>query len=153
VLEQTVLARVVGDDREAAAGRERVAEHRERPPEPAELVVDGDTDRLKEAGEIRRSAARSERGADGVHEVVAHGERRPLAAAGDLPRQPPRARLVAVLGEDPHQLGLVEVIEDIGGARPSFDSCPHPHVERRPWAESKATLRLVQLPRRDAEIH
>ena len=115
--------------------------------EPGELVVDGDSHRLEQPGELGRPGARPERGPHGVHQVVAHRERPRLAAPHDLARQPSRLALVAVLVEDAGQLGFVGLVEELRGGRPGP---AHPHVQWGARSESKTALRLVQLPGRHA---
>src|SRR5439155_15619462 len=74
VLDDAVLARVVGDHRHAAAGHERGAERRQGELELLELLVDDDAQRLKQPREVGRPRPRAPRLANRVHEIVAGRE-------------------------------------------------------------------------------
>ena len=98
---------MITDHREAPARREGVAERGKGARETAQFVIDGDPDRLEEPGEIAGPRSRPEHRPDGVHQVVADGERRMGRGAGPTcSRQPPRAPLVAIVGEDRGELRL-----------------------------------------------
>ena len=94
---------------------EPVAQHGQRARQAGELVVHGDANRLEEAREVGRAAARSEHGANGADQIVARRERPVLPAADDLARETGAARLVAIVLEDLRQRGLVLVVQDCRG--------------------------------------
>ena len=59
------------------------------------------------------------------------------------------ARLLAIVLEDARDLGLVGLVEEVGGGRPRL---LHAHVERTVGREGKAAVRSVHLHRRNADI-
>src|SRR5213076_1532440 len=75
VLDDAVLARMVGDHRDPAARHERCSQRRKRQVELLELLVHHDPQRLEQPRELRRPGARPQRLADRVHEIVARRER------------------------------------------------------------------------------
>src|SRR4029077_10730771 len=75
LLADTVLARVVGDHRQAAAGLQRRAQRGQRELQLLELLIDHDPERLEQAREIGRSRARTPCLANRVHKIVAGRER------------------------------------------------------------------------------
>ena len=117
---ETILTRMITDDRKGSFRLERIAKRRKRRVEPGQLVVHGDADRLEESGEIVRPGARTEHGANRVHEVVAHGERRALPASHDLGRQTRGAALITVLEEPGAKLVGGRRIEQVGRGRSRF---------------------------------
>ena len=139
-----------GDDGQPPAGPEHPLGGVQRPRQFAELVVDGDAERLEDAGR-RMQAARL--GADQPGDEIGQlrgGLDAALAAffddgAGNGPGPP----LLAVMKEDVGQLRLAGFVEEVGGARP----VPlHAHVERPVAAEREAALGLVKLHRRHADV-
>ena len=141
---------MVRDHRQYAAGYETVPELRQRAVQPSELVVHGDTDSLKDAREIARSGAGTERAANGSHQIVAGDERTIRAPAHDFTRQSPGAWLVRILAKDARQLELFALVQHGRGVAIRVGA--HSHVERRPLAKREAAPRFVDLMRRDPEI-
>ena len=81
---------------------------------------------------------------DGVTELTA-----PLGLEHRT-RDAPGARLLAVFAQHAFQLGFVDAMEPLRDARAA--AAIHAHVERARAREAEATIRLVELERRDAEI-
>ena len=98
------------------------------------------------------TAARAERAADGADEIVARAEGPRCAAADDLAREPARARLVAEVAEDAHELRLVGLVEQLAGAAARVVRASHAHVERRTLPEGEAARCVVDLMRGDAKV-
>src|SRR5256886_587404 len=71
VLHDAVLARVVRDHREPAAGDERGPERRQREVELLELLVPDDTQRLEQACEVGGPRARTQRLANRPDQIIA----------------------------------------------------------------------------------
>lgn len=140
---------MIGHDREDSTWVETIAQARERKPESPDLVVHRDAHCLKQPGEISRARALAQRAANRFHEIVARGERRPLAASNDLAGQARGARLVAVFSEDLGEAVLVTIVEKLGGG---VARSAHAHVERRAFAEGEAALHGVDLPGGDSKI-
>ena len=98
-----VLERVETDDREAAAGAEHLEGGGERVLELAQLVVDGNSQRLEDplgrmpVAEARR---RGNRGPDDLDELAGPLDRPPAALASDRLRDLTRVPLLAVALED-----------------------------------------------------
>jgi hypothetical protein len=150
MLHHPILARVVGDDGEHAVRREPVAQHGERALERADLVVHLDPERLEYPREVPRPAARPERAADRVHQMIARRERDGLAPPYDFPRKARRAALVRVLAEELHELLVRVLVEQLGRAPGRIVA--HAHVEQRPLAKGEAARLVVELVGRDAEV-
>src|SRR3954449_2882271 len=120
------------DHREAPARAEHLERRGERCIDGAELVVDGDAQRLEDAlcrmtvAEPRR---RRDRGLDRLDELSSPLERLIAPAAHDRPRDLTRVALLAVLAEDLRQLSLASLVHELagGGLRRRI----HAHVERR----------------------
>src|SRR5206468_10256598 len=106
-----------------------------------ELVVDGDPERLEDP--LRRVAVAESRGSrdrglDRVDEVAGPLARLLLPAAPDLPRDLPREALLAVATEDPLELTLVGLVDQL--TRRVVRRRVHPHVERRVGRVREAAL-------------
>ena len=86
MLDDSVFARVIGDDDERAARSQAVTKGGKRSLQARELVVHGDAKRLEQAGELRGAAARTQHSADGANEVVARLEPFVGTTADDLVR-------------------------------------------------------------------
>src|SRR5215217_3265845 len=74
ILHDAILAGVISDHGERSSRLQAIAERVERPLEAPDLVVHGDTHRLKEPSEIAGTGARPERASDGANEIVARRE-------------------------------------------------------------------------------
>src|SRR2546426_8197056 len=99
VLDDAVLARVVGDHRHAAAGQERGAERRQRELELLELLVHDDPQRLEQSREGRPPPSPAARLANRVHEIVARSKWGRGTPPHDGPGQAARVWLVRGLRE------------------------------------------------------
>ena len=153
MLHQPILAGVIGDDGEHAAWLEPVAKLGKRPVETRQLVVHGNAQRLEQAGEIRRPRPRTQGATDRPDEIVADRERTVFAPPNDLPRQSMRPVLIAVLAEDGRERVLIRGIEQLRGGDPGGIGAPvHPHVERRVFTKREASIRIVDLMRRNTEV-
>ena len=150
MLHQAVLAGVIRNHRHDATGSEPLAQRRKGAFQHTQLVVDGDADRLEERRELWRPAARTEHGANGVHEIIAGAQGAIGAPSHDFAGQSSGSRLIGVFAEDPDQFVLVAVVED--ARRVGLGIGPHSHVERRAGPEGEAATFFVDLMRRDAEI-
>lgn len=150
MLHQPVLAGMVGDHGDDPVRHEPVAQHRQRPFQDAEFVVDGDAYGLKERRELGWPAPWAKHGPDRVDEIVARPECPRGTAAHDFPRQPPRLRFVGVLAENANQFVFVAFVENVRAIRVRIWS--HAHVEWRARAEREASSFLVDLVRRNAEV-
>ena len=94
---------------------------------------------------LRRAAERLARFADRVR--LTHGNFRDIAevaAAHDLACDPPGVDLLAVLEQDPRQLGLGQPVQQRGGRRARGGV--EPHVERLVRLERESAPRFVDLP-------
>jgi len=148
-LNDTVFQAVEGDHGEVAA----FAQQQFRRPQPGfelvELGVDVDAHRLEAARRrvLRRPGMIAECLAHYAGEV-AGGFERPGGddRAGDAPALP----LLAVLVEHVGDLFLARAVEEVCGA---FARLAHSHVERAVGGEREAALGLVELHRRDADVH
>lgn len=150
MFDEAILARMITDNRDGSARCQRVPQERKRFFEAGELSVHGNSKRLEEPGEIVGTGPRPEDGANGVHEIVAGGKRSPFTPPDNLAGQPVGAGLVPPLLE-PGAEGLDRCgVEEIGTGRAVRS---HAHVERGPGAEGKAARLLIELPRRDPQIH
>ena len=152
-LDDPVLERVEADHREPSSRPQQVEGRGERRLDRAELVVDGDPQRLEDA--LRRVAVaearrRGNRGLDRVDELAGPLERLLAAAASDRPRDLPRVALLAVLLEDRGQVALALLVHEL--ARRELRVRVHAHVERRVDRVREAALREVDLHARDAEV-
>jgi len=83
-------------------------------------------------------------------EVVRGEERLTRAAAHDRRGDAASLRLFAVLGEHAAQLGLIPGVHDVG-RRPA-KVWVGAHVQRAFRAKAEASLRVIELDRREAEI-
>src|SRR5207247_11149086 len=128
------------------AGRESIAQRRQRRRESRQLVIDRDTHRLKNAREIAWPGPGAESAPNRADEIVARFERPRPASANDLASEPARLGLVTIVAEHPDQIPLVDRGEPGRGidARAGL----HPHVEWRAFARSEAARLVVELPGR-----
>ena len=118
---ETIFTRMITDDRKGSFRLERIAKGRKGRVEP------GPARRSRQCGPPGRvwrnrpaPGSRTEDGANRVHEVVAHGERRALPASHDLGRQTRGAALITVLEEPGAKL--------VGGRR--IEQGPRPRSVR-----------------------
>src|SRR5450759_3565965 len=100
VLDEPILAGVVGDHGEHTARVEPVAQRGKRALECRELVVDGDPHGLKKSRELAWARARTVGAANRVDQIVAHAYGLPLAPTRDFPREPVGARFVSVVAKN-----------------------------------------------------
>jgi hypothetical protein len=148
LLDQAVFEGVEGDEGETTAGREVVVGLLQEGLELVELAVDGDAQGLKGArGGMDAALTTPHHPRHALGEGDGVGERlileqRPGHTAG--------VTFLAVVAQDPHQLCLVDRREQLGGR--DAGGRVHPHVDGAGHAEREATLGLVELRRRDAEI-
>ena len=108
-LDDPVLERVEADHGEPAAGPQHLERVGQRGLERAELVVDGDPQRLEDAlggMAVAEAGRRRDRGLDRLDELAGALERLLAPAAPDRARDLPRVALLAVVAEDPRQLAL-----------------------------------------------
>src|SRR5829696_6682489 len=152
-LDLAVLERVEADHREPAAGAEHLEGGGERVLELAQLVVDGNSQRLEDplgrmpVAEARR---RGDRGPDDLDELARPLDRPPAALASDRPRDLARVPLFAVALADLREVALAPFVDDL--ARRDRVARVHAHVERRVDGVREAALRPVELHRRHAEV-
>src|SRR5262245_16652842 len=152
-LDDPVLERVERDDGNAPAWPQHLERGRKRLLELAQLVVDGDPERLE--GALRRMAVpepgrRRDRGADDVDEVAGALDRLLAASPADRTRDLLRVTLLAVLAEDRDQLALRGLVDELRGGQ--LRGRVHAHIERRVGCVREPSLRTVELHARDAEI-
>src|SRR6185436_20526739 len=117
-LDEAVLKGVKGDDAESPARRQEIGAFRESGLEAPQLVVDRDPDGLERPGrgmDPVRSPVRRDRGGDQVGELPARADGRPGPHLHQTPGDPPGRRLLAVLVDDPGQLGLGRPADQLGG--------------------------------------
>ena len=141
------------DDGDAASGPEHPHRRRESCFERAELVVDGDPQRLEDAlggMPVTEAGRRRNRLLDRVGEVGRPLERPLGAAADDRTRDLLRVALLAEALEDQRELALVGLVHEL--ARRELRRGVHAHVERRVGGIREAALRAVELHRRDTEV-
>ena len=143
LLHDPVFERVVREHEHPPAGGEEVHGVLEAVAQVRQLAVDLHADRLEgAAGRVATGAPgrRRDRRLDRVDEL-AGGRQRPAAQdlAGDAPGEP----LLAVALDDANELGLVVVVDHVGG-RQRLGGV-HPHVERRVGPVREAALGPVQL--------
>src|SRR6266511_3310355 len=150
VLDDAILARVISDHRDAAAGDERGAQRRQRELELFELLVDHDPERLEQAREVGRPGACTPHLANRVHEIVARREGRAAPAPHDHPAELPRARLVGELPERLREALRGPGVEDVGGGH--APPRRHAHVERRRRTKGKPAGVRIELVGRDAQV-
>lgn len=149
LLGHAILARMITDHRQNPAGPQGIAKGRQRRGQPFQFLVDGNPDRLEEAGEIPRPRGGAEGTPDRVHEVVAGGKRGPLPAANDLAGQPRRPALIAPIAKPASQLLLGGGIQQVGSGGAVL---PHPHVQLSAGAEAEPPGVLIELPGGDAKV-
>ena len=150
-LHDPVLERVERDDRETAAGAQERERGHKTALEVRELVVHRDAQRLEDAR--RRIDGAGTLLFDAEHEateIVRSEERLARAAAHDRRGDAAGLRLFAVLGEDAAQLGLIPGVHDVG-RRPA-KVWVGAHVQRAFRAKAEASLRVIELDRREAEV-
>lgn len=150
VLHYSVFSRVVRDHCQHAFGLDVVAQHRQRALQRRELVVHGNPKTLEDPREIRRTGSRSERSANGSHEIVTPFEWHCSPTPDDLARKTAGANLVGVVAQHGYQLALFECVEQIGGGHSGGRI--HAHVQWRPFAKRKPARRFVNLMRRNAKV-
>jgi len=123
---------------------------REAAIELAQLVIDGDAQRLKTAGGAVDSGwiARRRPANDGGQPNRAF-DRRQAAFGADGARDPARPSFLSVSMQDLRQLGLGGGVDDF---RRRGTGVAHAHVERTIGAEGETARRLVQLVGRHAEV-
>ena len=149
VLHRPVFERVVGDDGEASPGAEERFAGFEETAERAHLVIDGDAERLEDAGEALLVVWRDDR-LKRLYERIDRGEPADVGGFFEQKAHPPCAPCFAIVADD-----LPELVG--GGVADQFErgasaALVHPHVYRRVEAEGEAALRLVQVVAGDAEI-
>jgi hypothetical protein len=88
------------------------------------------------------AAASADRAGNQARELVGSADRTPAPRIDDGPGHPPRASLLAVLPQHPHQLILRGVVDQIAGRRTDER---HPHVEWTAPREAEAPLARVEL--------
>ena len=88
---------------------------------------------------------------DDAGEPVGHFDRLLAARSDDSTSDHARARLLAIFKDEIGKIRFVIFIDQRRGARPLLGI--EPHVERRGEAKGKAAFRLIELKRREAEIH
>src|SRR5438046_2509074 len=158
VLDDAILARVVRDDAQLAAGLERVAQLRQRGGERIELFVDRDPQRLKQSREVRGTGPRSQDPANRIDEIVADRKRRVEPAPHDFSGERSTTPLVTVFREHRAEPLDWPGIEDVSRGNPPppsvcpLPSSPHAHIQRRARAERETALVGVDLVRADAEV-
>src|SRR5437762_4817082 len=153
VLDDAILARVVRDDAQLAAGLERVAQLRQRGGERIELFVDRDPQRLKQSREVRGTGPRSQDPANRIDEIVADRKRRVEPAPHDFSGERSTTPLVTVFREHRAEPLDWPGIEDITRGNPPAPSVcppppsppPHTHLPPRPHPEPP--LVAAVLPR------
>lgn len=141
---------MIGDDGEGPSGCQAVAEVGKRAREPGQLVVDGNSYRLEQAGKIAGAGSGAERPANGSYQVVAGGEGAGGSASHHFTRQPVGPSLVAILAKDAHQLTFGRSIQELGRRLRRVRA--HAHVECGTGTEGEAAPFGVQLVRRNPEV-
>ena len=131
LLDHAVLERVERDHRHAAAG----GAQRERTLEPllelAELVVDGDSQRLEHAlggMPVPEARGRRDRALDGADELE-RGLDTPALRSWAICGRSGRKALLAVATEDVREVALAPLVDERGGG--ALVARIHAHVERR----------------------
>ena len=128
---------------------------RGRAPRPdRQLGVDLDAQRLEGAlAGVATAASGDAAGTDRLSSSTSRAEvvngsasRSRTTAAGDLAGEP----LLAVVAQDPLEVGGGVGVEDLGGG--DAGGLVHPHVERRVLAVGEAPVGLVELEGGDAEV-
>src|SRR5262249_10571299 len=118
VLDDAVFQRVERDDGQPAARLDELERVVQAGLELAELVVDGDPQRLEGAlGRVALAEARGrrDRGLDHLDQLERALERLALAAAHDAARDLAREALLAEAPQDARDLALVPLVDDLGG--------------------------------------
>src|SRR5207248_270335 len=134
VLHETILARVIADDRHDTTRKEPVSQHGEGVLERGDLVIHGDSKRLEQAREISRPGARPQRAANGTDEVVADGERPRRTTPNNFASEAVRSAFVPIFAKDCCERVPVESIEQLGrggGFGPGAAFHPGPMRARR----------------------
>ena len=149
-LDRAVLARVERDHRQPAARAQQRLGGGQPALELAHLVVHRHPQRLEGPG---RRVARPLAPALGPGDHGGQGARGRQGCGGagldDGAGDRPRLRLVAQREQKPGQLGLAQLVDEVGGTRPA---ARHAHVQGPVDLEREAALALVELEGRDAEI-
>ena len=144
---------MVGQHRDAAAGREGVQGGGDQSREGVQLAVDLDAQRLEGPfGWVAAAALRRPRHDPAEHVDQGPGRRvRLLRAVGDDgPNDRAGVPLLAEVAQDPLKVGWVVAVEDVG--RGHAPGLVHPHVQRRVDPIGEASVGLVQVQRADPEV-
>src|SRR5437773_961483 len=149
-LHDAIFARVEGDHAESTADLEQRGRVAKRVAERRGLVVHGHPQGLEcprrdvQAVRPGRAGHRAPHGGD---EVAGPPE---WAPPRDRPGNPPRVRLLAVLDQDPRELGLGQPVHEVSGGLAAGGI--EAHVERLVALEREAAPRRLELVRRHAEV-
>ena len=137
-LHDPVLEAVKGDDGEPAAGLQRALGGGQPLLELVELGVQMDADRLEGAGRRIALLARAEAGgaADDRGQLGGALDR---TGGDDGAGDRAGARLLAIVAQDPGDLGLVGRVQEFGGGQARLRSCAC-RADRRPGRKSRARL-------------
>src|SRR5215210_3482429 len=100
---QSILAGMIGNDRQSAAWLERVPESGQRTLQSTQFIIDCDAQSLEKTGKLRWPGARAQSRPDGVHEVIAGYEFRLIPASRDLRSKPASLPLIAVVPKNGFQ--------------------------------------------------
>ena len=120
--------------------------------ESAQLVVDGDPERLEDPPPmpVAEPGGRRDRGLDRLHELARRLERMLAPLTNDALRDLPRIALLAVRAEDLRQLPLLALVHELAGR--NVRGRVHAHVQRRVGRVREPALGPVELHARDAEV-
>ncbi len=150
VLDPPVFERMERHDGEPPARHQQPLGRLQTAVELAELVVDGDAQRLKGAGRrVEPGLDSRHRGADDVGELEGALDRLALSRRDDGSGDPAGKALLAEVADQAGEIVLGKDGDEIGGALPGS---AHAHVERPVQAKRKPASGAVELDRRDAEI-
>src|SRR5207244_10136640 len=147
-LDDPILERMEADHREPATGPQHRERGRQRGLEGAELVVDGNPERLEHAlgGMTVSKAGRSRnRRLDRLDEVARPLERILLPAPDDRLRDLPRVPLLAVTLENGREVPFRGLVDDSRGAH--LGGGIHTHVEWRVSRVREAAFGTIDLHR------
>ena len=140
---------MVGNDGKRPTWLQPGTKRRQGPLETGQLIVDGDSKALEEAGKVRWTRSWAQRSPDGADQIVACLERPCASPSDNLARQPACMALVGVVAENAREIGFVGAVQETPGVE---NGITHPHVERRTFTKGESARHRVDLMRRDAKV-
>ncbi len=151
LLDRAIFQRVEGDHGQPTARPQQVARRGERPCEHADLVIDGDAQRLKDLRRRVDTPAPTALGAyHRIGELLRGGEWRGRASVDDRARDPARRGLLPIGPEEVRKRGFVPGIDDF--RRRDAARIVEAHIERPIVREGESPPGIAQLEGREPEI-